>query len=210
MASRVTKKAARIRRERERSQRESDVLVAAERVFTRHGYHAASMAEIAHEAGYAVGSLYKFFDSKDELFLRLLDKRIADFDSVIAAAIESARTPCDQLEAVAVGTARHSARERAFLSLFVSSMPGAFDTLGLDAPSIRRHIERTETLLRAVIERGQAQGELTTKLRADVILLAFFAATRAYNLEQVIKQRGAPDEEELRTLVRSLLRGFSP
>src|SRR4051812_48180483 len=78
------------RRDRARAHREDDVLEAAERVFTRHGYHAASMAEIAREAGYAVGSLYKLFDSKDALFLRLLDQRMADFDDLIEGALGSA------------------------------------------------------------------------------------------------------------------------
>jgi AcrR family transcriptional regulator len=204
------KTAAQTRRDRERTGREEDVLRTAERVFTRRGYHAASMAEIAREAGYAVGSLYKFFDSKDALFLRLLDERIARLDAVVAAALASATSAPAQLEAVALATAGHCARERAFLSLFVSSIPGAFETLGLDAPSCRDHIERTHALLRAVIERGQEHREFTKTLRAEVILTAFEAATRAYNLEQVIKQEGNPDEREVRTLVRALLRGFAP
>lgn len=203
--------AMRTRRARERAHREDDVLGAAERVFALHGYRAASMAEIAREAGYAVGSLYKFFDSKDALFLRLLERRLADFESVIEAAIRSAATAVEQLEAVALAMARHSARERAFLSLFVSSIPGAFETLGMDdAPSVQAHLDRKHDLLHAVIARGQAKGELTKALRSEVIVGTFEAATCAYNMEQVIKQQGKPDELEVRTLVRALLKGFAP
>ncbi len=199
------------RRERERAHRQDDVLLAAERVFTRHGYHAASMAEIAREAGYAVGSLYKFFDSKDAMFLRLLERRLADFEAVVDDAVESATTAREQLEAVALATARHAARERAFLSLFVSTVPGAFETLGTDnAPSVRAHVDRKRAALRKVIARGQERGELTADLRTEVILGAFEAATCSYNMEQVIKQPGKPDELEVRTLVRALLKGFAP
>lgn len=42
---------------------------AAQRVFAAEGYKAASVAEIAREAGVAVGSFYNYYPSKDEVFL---------------------------------------------------------------------------------------------------------------------------------------------
>ena len=45
------------------------ILDAAMGVFSRKGYHAASIQEIAEEAGVAKGSVYLYFKSKDELAL---------------------------------------------------------------------------------------------------------------------------------------------
>ena len=45
------------------------IVTAAQRVFARKGYRAASMQEIAGEAGVAKGSIYLHFRSKDELAL---------------------------------------------------------------------------------------------------------------------------------------------
>ena len=43
------------------------IVSAAQRVFARKGYRAASMREIAEEAGVAKGSIYLYFKSKDDL-----------------------------------------------------------------------------------------------------------------------------------------------
>lgn len=42
------------------------------RCFSRKGFEAASMQEIAHELGMAKGSLYFYFKSKDDLFLSVI------------------------------------------------------------------------------------------------------------------------------------------
>ena len=54
------------------------VLAAARRVFLERGYHAASVDEIAEDAGFSKGVVYSQFASKAELFLALLDQRIAE------------------------------------------------------------------------------------------------------------------------------------
>jgi AcrR family transcriptional regulator len=65
------------RTERRQETREQ-LLSAAERVFAAHGYHGASVAEIADAAGYTTGALYSNFAGKEQLFLALLDRRQAD------------------------------------------------------------------------------------------------------------------------------------
>lgn len=43
------------------------ILSAAERAFSRHGFHRASMQDVAGEARMSVGNLYRYFGSKDAL-----------------------------------------------------------------------------------------------------------------------------------------------
>jgi len=50
---------------------------AATRVFARRGYHAATLEEVAREAGYSTGAVYSNFAGKEELFLALADRQIA-------------------------------------------------------------------------------------------------------------------------------------
>ncbi|MDO4686769.1 MAG: TetR/AcrR family transcriptional regulator [Corynebacterium sp.] len=50
------------------TQAKDALLEAARTVFLRHGYKKTSVAEIATEAGVAVGSVYKFYPSKQQLF----------------------------------------------------------------------------------------------------------------------------------------------
>ena len=54
------------------------VLDAARRVFLNRGYHAATLDEIADEAGFSRGVVQSRFGNKADLFLALLEERIAE------------------------------------------------------------------------------------------------------------------------------------
>jgi AcrR family transcriptional regulator len=58
--------------EQEKSLRRDEILAAAKKVFARNGFHATTIADIAKEAGLAYGSVYWYFDSKDDLFRQLI------------------------------------------------------------------------------------------------------------------------------------------
>lgn len=69
----------------------TQILDAAQKVFARKGYHAASMDDIVKESGLSKGALYGYFDSKEELFLGLRARLVEfDLERVIAAMPASA------------------------------------------------------------------------------------------------------------------------
>jgi AcrR family transcriptional regulator len=68
----------RLTREQSRAQTRERLLTAARGVFAREGFHGASVEEIASEAGYSTGALYSNFDGKEDLFLALMKREIAD------------------------------------------------------------------------------------------------------------------------------------
>lgn len=67
--------APRLTREQSRAQTRQRLLDAAARVFARHGFHGASVEEVAEEAGFSKGAVYSNFTSKEDLFLTLLEQR---------------------------------------------------------------------------------------------------------------------------------------
>jgi len=54
------------------------LLNAARRVFLERGYYAATLDQIADEAGFSKGAVYSRFASKADMFLALLEDRIAE------------------------------------------------------------------------------------------------------------------------------------
>jgi AcrR family transcriptional regulator len=54
------------------------LFAAARRVFLARGYHAATLEQIADEAGFSKGVVYSRFASKADLFLALLEDRITE------------------------------------------------------------------------------------------------------------------------------------
>jgi AcrR family transcriptional regulator len=67
----------RLTRAQRRQQTRARLLDAASQVFARRGFHAATVDEVAEAAGYTKGAVYSNFATKDELFLALLDQRVA-------------------------------------------------------------------------------------------------------------------------------------
>ncbi|MCF8306780.1 MAG: TetR/AcrR family transcriptional regulator [Ignavibacteriales bacterium] len=62
------------RREREKEQRRSDIIRAAEKVFFARGFETATMDDLAAEAELSKGTLYLYFKSKDEVYLAIVLK----------------------------------------------------------------------------------------------------------------------------------------
>jgi AcrR family transcriptional regulator len=62
------------------------LFAAARRVFLARGYHAATLEQIADEAGFSKGVVYSRFASKADMFLALLEDRIAERAAQNAAA----------------------------------------------------------------------------------------------------------------------------
>ncbi len=69
------------RKEREFLRRRLEILEAAEVVFAEKGFLAATMEEIAEKAEFSVGMLYRFFESKADLYLAVLDNRIPGLEA---------------------------------------------------------------------------------------------------------------------------------
>src|SRR4051812_31148082 len=72
-----------------RNDKRARILDAAVKVFAGRGFHSATVAEIAREAGVADGTIYLYFKSKDDLLLRL-------FDEKMTALVDEARTALDK------------------------------------------------------------------------------------------------------------------
>jgi AcrR family transcriptional regulator len=71
------------------------LLTAAEKIFARSGYEAARLEDIAAAAGYTRGAFYANFDSKEDIFLALLEAWI----SVTIQSLTSLLTKLDSREA---------------------------------------------------------------------------------------------------------------
>jgi AcrR family transcriptional regulator len=75
----------RISRGDSKARTRADLIAAARSVFLRRGFHAATLDDIAEEAGYTKGAVYSNFAGKDDLFLALLAEHHAQRAEIYAA-----------------------------------------------------------------------------------------------------------------------------
>lgn len=137
-------------------EKKRDILRAASEVFRRRGLHATGMRDIAAELGMAVGNLYYYFESKEDLLAFCQEDALAG------------------LLGLARGPARETRPERADRRLFRmlaghvvllnESTPGSLAHLEVEALSgrrrtrIREQRRSYEAALQAVIAEGASAG----------------------------------------------------
>jgi AcrR family transcriptional regulator len=73
------------------------MLDSAVRVFSRRGFHAASMDEIAEDAGISKPMVYAYLGTKEELFVACLEREGTRLMEAIAAEVVGADTPDQKL-----------------------------------------------------------------------------------------------------------------
>src|SRR6476619_2298599 len=78
----------------------AQLLDAAEEVFGRKGFHATTLKEVAELAEFSVGSVYSFFENKDDLFLNVFLRRGSEFLPGMDAVVNGPGTPLEVLHAL--------------------------------------------------------------------------------------------------------------
>lgn len=151
-------------RREERRLRQQDIgrnqlLDAAEEVFGRKGFHEATLKEVAELAEFAVGSVYSFFESKDDLFRQIFVRRGDEFMPQLRAVLDGQGDPVEQLHALVdfeVGFFRshpHFGR----LYLRHASATAASSTGDVDAV-VHERFDEAMRLQADLFRRGQAAG----------------------------------------------------
>ncbi|WP_201280184.1 TetR/AcrR family transcriptional regulator [Bradyrhizobium betae] len=165
--------------------RSFDLDVAVERamdVFWSRGYHATALPDLLRATRLSRGSLYAAFGDKHSLFLRALDRYIADALTRIDTELAPDRWPVDGLRAFLAGYVdRTSGANGRRGCLLVAT---AMELAGQDAEVGRRiasFFKALETRLAAALSRAKAAGLLADGVEpssAARILVCFVEGMR--------------------------------
>ena len=88
------------RKERERLARRETILAAAAQVFAEHGVEGATVEMVARQAEVAVGTIYLYFFSRDDLFVSLMAERIGKLRARYLEIHARGLKPLDELRAI--------------------------------------------------------------------------------------------------------------
>ena len=118
MATKLSRKA------REGQTRRRDLLAAAEVVFAKNGFFKTTMAEIADEAEFAIGTLYQMFKSKEEIYLSLVDEKVTAYLSEVEAHTRLAVGGAAKIEALIRTKLNFFEHNRNFFRIYVAEWSG--------------------------------------------------------------------------------------
>jgi len=84
-------------RQEKKAEKKLRIREAAIRVLAKNGYYGTTVSQIARAAGVADGTLYLYFDNKDDLLLEIIDELTGQFMEEGRVILEREASPLDRL-----------------------------------------------------------------------------------------------------------------
>ncbi len=175
-----------------REERRAEILRAARSVFADQGYHAASITALIKAAGVARGTFYLYFDSKQSVFLAMLDALMTRLrGSVVGVDITAGRKA---MRTQLVGTIErllHTAQDEGDVVRLIFHQG-----IGLEAP-IQEALEAFEDNLLGYLQASLQMGTELGWLRPHdhhVAAVSIYGSMR-YLVDRLTSDRLAPIEE---------------
>lgn len=200
-----------LQKRRERKQREKDVrrqeiLNAAVEAFGRHGFTKTSMELVADEAALAVGTLYRYYKSKDSLFVAIVFDAIDVIHQRLEAIVGSSLTPVLKLERVwemfFAFHEEHPMYYRALLFLHDPSFSGAFSES--EHAAVSRFSGKNFRLLARMAREGMERGDFRQGHSREVADFLWCSFVGLVHLTET-RRNFDIQPDELRGLHRSML-----
>lgn len=176
-------------------------------LFASRGFAETSVSAITSHAGYAKGSFYRHWQSKDELFLRIVEVKLAQYRAEREASLARAQS-LEQALAVIWDFLASLVAEGNWAKVFLE-----FTMQGVRDPDLRRRMRRrehrlSEAVFEGLIERFVPPGFPSRKLGA--LNTALFEGFMVHNALET----GILDLADVRraalTLARDMLAEFAP
>jgi len=167
------------RRQREKEERRAAILQAAEKVFVNKGVGTATMDDIAHEAELSKGTLYLYFDSKDELYLEIAVRAVREvldaFEAISADGQPGHDRLSRMLDAYVRFATEKSDRFRVALG-WMTTDPGAAAHSERFA-EYNRLVGEAYALVAQAIDAGKRDGTIRVELDTPTVFAHIWGAT---------------------------------
>lgn len=197
----------------EKSERSrSQILNAALKLFSHHGYGATSVQDIAAEAGVSKGNVYHHFKDKETIFRSLLDQyftAMAQPDFPFNRALANGSFP-DNLEELGHATREVVTEYREYVALIY------VDVVEFDAAHVRRFYEQMATRFDSFLKTHGLEAELSAKLAeglspTSAVMLATRIFFNYFSIEVLFGVKdhfGKGTEEVVQEIARILRHGM--
>jgi AcrR family transcriptional regulator len=179
------------------------------RVIARKGIAAATMQDIADEAGVAKGTIYLYFRDRDELVEKTFENAMSQLHGQIDAALEAEGTFEQRLRAMLAAVTSFFGTNREFFRLYISmrlpegSPQQQRRQKRTCQPQYQARVERVAAVLRKAMDAGEIRETDPRRLALFII-----EGSNAVIIERVMSE-APPSEDDVAFLTETILGGIS-
>ena len=169
------------RKEREKLLHREEILESALRLFSDKGFHNVSMQDIANESEFGVGTLYNFFDSKEQLFIELMKAGIERIGQLLIPILDSNQQEQEKLSEFIRVHVDMIEDNVEFIKLYISQygMSTSANPMLKDISNLKTTVA---TKLESVIKAG-IQKQIFRRVHSEIVALSLRATLEAFDLK---------------------------
>ena len=183
------------RKEREFNTRRAEILEQAEKIFSVKGYHNVTMADIAAASGFSTGSLYQFFEGKENLYTTMICEKLDVMYEEIRQTTDKATDVVDKIDLLVDAQLRFMEKNADFCRLLMKGEGAVLtETMSFLREKLMegylQHINFIENMLKDGITKG-----VIRNLPANDMAQSLYFLIRASSMEWML----SPEKESLNT-----------
>lgn len=151
------------------SVKSQQIMQAAERLFTSRRFHEITMEDVAREAGVGKGTLYRYFQDKDDLFFQTATNGFDELCELLRQKVPGSASFAQQLLIACRHISRFFERRRQ-LSRMIQSEDGRMAWCAGDLHQRwTEHRKRLVAAMADMVRKGIAEGEVREDIAPDVL-----------------------------------------
>ena len=183
------------------------ILNAAEKTFGANGYAAATMEQIAVDAGISKGSIYNYFRSKQDLFMELFAQSVAGDEAQVDTLLDQSIPASRKIEALLdiwFKSFEHYQKIGALFLEYWATAAREHREGGLTA-TFQQIYARWRERIAAIIAQGIDSGQFRRELDTQWVVTGIMAMLDGLTIQAIIKTGVGVDEAFLSEFKRGLL-----
>jgi len=179
--------------------------------FAKHGFKAANINVIAEKAGISIGSMYNYFNSKEDLFLTVIDYGYQVLESVISEIDLEKGDVFDKIERLLRAAQKYSKEYPELNQIYLDITSEGLSHLSV---MLSRKMETISAqFYRALLSESKKSGEVDPKIDEyvtsycldNLILLLQYSYTTAYFRERMKIFAGEDALEDDEKMIRGMM-----
>jgi len=162
------------------------ILRAAIDVFAERGFFNAQVADVARAAGVAAGTVYLYFQGKDDLLVSIFERTMRTWIAEARTCLAPVTDPIAQLREVARGHLDRMGRDRSLAVVFQVELRQSTKFMERFSSTLLREYLG---IIRGIIAAGQASGVFRKELNATLAAKLFFGGLDEMATNWILSRR---------------------
>ena len=187
------------------SSKRDRILRGAVDVFARNGYFNAKVSEIAKAAGVADGTIYLYFDGKEDLLITIFREHTRSYLESLRAHLVAVSRPIDQFRLAIRHHLESLGNDRALAVVYQVELRHSLKFMSLFS---QEEVADYLDVLRGIVEQGQREGTFRRTLHPQLVAKAVFGILDEMVTSWMLSEKEYPLADQAEQIADLVLTGL--